>query len=111
MHLYEKRAVFRWRSLIISIVVFLALLVLFSFLAGRTSGSADREQAQILEDAIRNAAVTNYAVEGAYPATLAEIVDNYGVIVDENRFIVRYNIFAPNIMPDVTVVFKGDNAS
>lgn len=110
MHLFEKRPVFPWKGIIISAVVFLAVLALFSSMLGRTSATADREQAVLLETAIRNAAVTSYAIEGNYPATLAQIVDEYGVIIDEGRFLVRYDVFAPNVMPDISVVFKGESA-
>lgn len=109
MHLYEKRPSFPWRGIVITVVIFVAVILLFSVMMSRTSSSADREQAQLLETAIRNAAVTNYAVEGNYPATLDEIVNNYGVIIDDDRFIVRYDVFAQNIMPTITVVFKGES--
>lgn len=111
MHLFEKRPVFPWKGIVITIIVFLAILVLFSGLLGRTSSSADREQADLLETAIRNAAVTSYAIEGNYPATIQKIVSDYGVIIDQDRFIVRYDVFAPNVMPDISVVFKGESAT
>lgn len=107
MHLYEKRPVYRWKGVVITVVVFFLLIALITALLGRTEQSADREQTDLLETAIRNAAVTHYAIEGQYPATLDEIVDTYGVIIDENRFLVRYDIFASNIMPTISVVFKG----
>lgn len=110
MHLFEKRPVFPWKGIVVTIVVFLAVILLFSSLLGRTGSTADREQLVLLENAIRNAAVTNYAVDGVYPATLEQIQKDYGVIVDESRFIVRYDIFAPNIMPNISVVFKGEYA-
>lgn len=108
MHLYEKQPVFRWKGIIITAVIFLLLIVLFSMMITRTSATADREQAEHLQQAIRNAAVTHYAVEGKYPASLEEIVDLYGVIIDNEQFIVRYNIFASNIMPGITVLNKGE---
>lgn len=107
MHLYEKRPVFRWKGIIITVAVFLLVIVLVTALLGRTEQTADREQTALLETAIRNAAVSHYAVEGQYPATLQQIVDEYGVIIDEDRFLVRYDVFASNIMPTISVVFKG----
>lgn len=110
MHLYEKRPVFKWKGIIVTVLVFVAVIGLLYGLLGRTSTSADREQTALLENAIRNAAVTHYAVEGRYPASLEQVVDEYGVIVDEDRFLVRYNVFASNIMPEISVVFKGESA-
>ena len=109
MHLYEKRPVFQWKGIVVTLVLFIVIAALFGTLMGRTGRAADREQAMLLRMAIRNAAVTHYAVEGRYPATLQEVVEMYGIIVDTDRFIVRYRIFGANVMPDISVVQKGEN--
>lgn len=110
MHLYETKRLRGWRGLIITAVVFIALMLVVSVLLGSTNAGADEEQLALLETAIRKAAVTNYAIEGRYPATLDQIVEEYGVIIDFNRYIVRYDAFADNMMPSIYVVFKGDSA-
>ena len=109
MHLYEKRSGFRWKGLVITVVAFAAVILLFSSLMGQTGETANREQTTLLETAIRNAAVTSYATEGKYPATLEEIVRTYGVVIDHDRFYVRYEIFGTNIMPDIYVIVKGES--
>jgi len=108
VHLYEKRSGFRWKGLAVTVVVFVAVILLFSSLMGRTEETANREQTSLLEAAIRNAAVTSYATEGKYPATLEEIVQTYGVVIDHDRFYVRYDVFGTNIMPDIYVIVKGE---
>lgn len=110
MHLYEKRPGLGLKGILLSVAVVLALIVLFGLMISRAGSSADREQEELLENAIRNAAVTSYAIEGKYPATLEQIVDEYGVIIDESHFLVRYDVFAANIMPDISVIFKGESA-
>ena len=57
-----------------------------------------------LEDAVRRAAVACYAAEGAYPPGVEYMVEHYGLTVDETRYIVHYEIFAENLMPDITVL-------
>lgn len=72
------------------------------------SGLGDRsgaESMQRLEDAVRSAAVSCYAAEGQYPDTLDYLCDKYGVKLDA-RYAVHYEIFAPNIAPDITVSTK-----
>jgi len=64
------------------------------------------EGARVLEDGIRRAAVSCYAIEGRYPDTIAYLEENYGVYVDEEEYAVFYEVFAANIMPDVTVIEK-----
>ena len=57
-----------------------------------------------LEDAVRRAAVACYAAEGAYPPDVEYLIEHYGLTVDESRFIVHYDVFAENLMPDITVL-------
>lgn len=48
-------------------------------------------------------AVQCYASEGSYPPDLQYLVDNYGLILDEERFIYEYDIFASNVMPEILI--------
>jgi len=66
--------------------------------------SSDREGLRLAEQTIRRAAVSCYAMEGAYPATYDQLKEWSGIQVDEERYAVFYEIFASNIMPDITVV-------
>lgn len=88
-----------------------AVFVLLLFLGGRAvwSGAqaAMREQAaQSLRTAVLDAAVQCYALEGAYPQSLTYLEENYGVQVNHSRFIVSYEAYASNQMPDVAVLEK-----
>ena len=64
---------------------------------------AGREQ---LEDSIRKAAVACYAAEGVYPPDLAYLCEHYGIQIQQERYLVFYEIFADNLMPEITVVEK-----
>ena len=106
MHLYEnKRSVNR--SLIAAGAVFLALILLFGVLMLSASKRNEAQETQLLDSAIRRAVVTCYAVEGKYPPSLSYIYDNYGVRVDESRYVVFYDVVAANVMPSVQVVRAG----
>ena len=59
---------------------------------------------KILQDAVLRATVQCYAIEGMYPPDVQYLEDNYGVVYDHDRFIVHYEVFASNILPDITVV-------
>ncbi len=71
------------------------------------SGENDRQETQILDRAIHRAIITCYAVEGKYPSSLDYLCTNYGVSFDESRYIVRYDVFASNVMPSVTITEIG----
>ncbi len=111
MHLYEKRPGFRFKGLLVTLVLFAAVIWLFTGLLGGTGRSADQEQATLLENAIRTAAVSCYATDGRYPSSLRQLIAEYGIVVDTNRFIVKYDVFAANIMPDIAVIFRGESAT
>lgn len=63
-----------------------------------------REGKTQLTDAIRKAAVACYAAEGIYPPTLDYLQEHYGLQIDEDRYVVFYEVFAQNMMPDITVL-------
>ena len=79
--------------------------------AFQKSGSSSEEmEEQLVLDAVRAAALTCYAVEGAYPRTLEELERGYGLAYNRDAYIVVYDAFASNIMPDIQVLRKGADA-
>ncbi len=81
-----------------------AVLLCFSTSLERLRTDRDQEGKRQLEDSLRRAAVACYAVEGIYPMDVAYLEEHYGVQVDEERYTVYYEIFAENLMPDITVL-------
>lgn len=79
------------------------LLVFMSALSNLQDGQIS-EGRQQLEDTVRRSAVACYAVEGIYPPSLEYLEEYYGIQVDRERYTVIYEIFASNLMPDVTVL-------
>lgn len=57
-------------------------------------------------EALRRAAVSQYAAEGRYPASAAELREIYGVQTDESRYRVHYRVFAANLMPEIRVTVR-----
>ena len=53
---------------------------------------------------MHNAALTCYAVEGAYPDSLDYLRDHYGLAYDQDRYYVSYDAFASNLVPEIHVV-------
>ena len=91
-----------WKSFITP-VAFIAVVVAIIFWSSTMSSKASAEQASTLENAIRKAAISCYAIEGRYPESLQYIKDNYQVLINEDDFIINYEVFASNIMPSVEV--------
>lgn len=68
----------------------------------------DSQGRRRLEDTIRRASVTCYAAEGVYPPTVAYLEEHYGLQIDTKRYTVYYDVFAENLMPDITVLENKD---
>ncbi|MBN2559054.1 MAG: hypothetical protein JXB33_09905 [Clostridia bacterium] len=103
--MFEKRkknrikAISRILPLAIVFAVVAAVIVsLPSF--GRESGYI---RADAVEDTIRKYVIQCYALEGSYPPGLDYLAKNYGLILDDGRYVYYYDAFAANIMPDIEV--------
>ncbi len=90
-----------------AVLAFLLVLAAFFALLRGTGGSASEHGREQLAAAVRRAAATCYAVEGRYPPSLSYLCEHYGVHIDEGNYTVRYEVFASNLMPDITVLPKG----
>lgn len=82
------------------------ILLCFSLAVTRLERDAVAEGRQLLEDAVRRSAVACYASEGFYPADIGYLQRHYGLQYDESRYVVHYEMFASNLMPDITVLEK-----
>lgn len=65
-----------------------------------------QEALRIAKDSILRSAIRCYALEGVYPPSYEYLKENYGIQIDEEKYTVFYDIFASNMMPDVTVIEK-----
>lgn len=102
----RKSSGFR-RSLALAIVVFAVLIAGATGLISRISGVSSEAEHKLVVDAVQASALTCFAVEGGYPQSLQYLKDNYGLTYDSERFMVVYNAFASNILPDIRVLERG----
>ena len=96
------------RNFIISVCVFLLIVLLFYQGIESLSSGSVRRQKESLENALNRSITYCYAVEGSYPESLDYLKEHYGITYDEDRFFVDYKIIGANILPDVTIIQKGD---
>lgn len=91
---------------VFSFVIIIAVFVVgISFI----SSGNEKDEREILEKALQKDIVHCYAVEGYYPPNLSYIEEHYGLVYDESKYIVDYEPFGNNIMPNVTIVEKVRN--
>lgn len=87
---------------------------IMTFAISFMNSSAKVSQTETLKSAERSvlrSVVSCYAYEGVYPPDIAYLRDNYGLLIDESKYIIHYEQMGANIMPTVTVLplDSGDN--
>jgi len=92
------------KSAVLPILFTVIVLLIIGNGLRQAEASSRAEGLRILDDSIRRAVVTAYAIEGRYPESLHYIEENFGIHIDRERFIVHYRIFAPNLMPEIVVI-------
>lgn len=95
------------RDNFLSLALFLAVVLVLLYGLGSAEQSSAQEGKRVAEESIRRAVVSCYAIEGAYPESFEYLRDNYNLHIDENKYYVRYEIFASNVMPEVSVIEVG----
>ena len=63
----------------------------------------DKNQLEVVQDAIMKAAVQCYALESQYPSSLQYLVDNYGITLDESKYVYHYRTIGSNMAPEIKV--------
>ncbi|HBU11846.1 MAG TPA: hypothetical protein DEB31_03715 [Clostridiales bacterium] len=88
-------------------VLFFVLIVAVVLIGlQNVSVSSKGENLKVMEQSIRRSAVQCYAIEGRYPPSLKYLQDNYGLLLDEGRYIYHYQAEGMNMMPDIAVFEK-----
>ena len=88
---------------IVSILVLAAVAAIAMASIADFSDGYSEKRAEQVEEIVVHSAQQCYALEGAYPPSIAYLADNYGLVVDTDRYIYHYDMFATNILPDVRV--------
>lgn len=91
---------------LLPLAAFVILLILF--LGGvRSVGSTTlAKQQESLETALSRSISQCYAVEGVYPPSLDYLSAHYGLTYDTETFLVDYEYYGSNLLPDITVLRK-----
>ena len=91
-----------------SILIFIALILAFVLLVNNITNKNSGRELQIVRDAVKNAALTCYAVEGMYPDNLQYLREHYNLSYNKDRYIVYYEPLASNVIPSIKVVERGN---
>ena len=92
---------------LIKLLAIVAVLAAAVLLVNRIDSAQGTAETDIVRDAVKNAALTCYAVEGAYPDSVDYLREHYHLAYDEDRYMITYDAFASNMIPDIWVTEKG----
>ncbi|MDD7643222.1 MAG: hypothetical protein PUK75_12265 [bacterium] len=87
-------------------VLMMAAVFILLISAGNVNERQQAESLKQMEDTIHKAVLNCYAIEGCYPATIEYVEEYYGLQIDHEKYDVFYEVFAQNLMPEVTVLEK-----
>lgn len=93
-----------WISMLLGLLVFAFVAVWMVRGVQEAAQVSDREGLRMAQEAVERAVVSCYSLEGVYPASYADLKAKSGLAIDEEKYIVFYDIFASNIRPSVTVI-------
>lgn len=99
-----KKRIFSTFSL--SLVTFIAVIVLFIYGIAAVSNSSVVNDKEILTEAIQHDIIHCYCVEGMYPPNVKYMQNHYGLTYDDDKFIIDYEYIGSNIMPKVMIIQK-----
>jgi hypothetical protein len=97
----------RWSgvlSAVLGVALFVGVAIWMLSGVRAASEASEQEGFRQAELSVRQAAVSIYALEGAYPESYEALRQRSGIAIDEEKYAVVYEIFASNIMPEITVV-------
>ena len=87
-----------------SLLLFPTVLLIMLYGFQSAAENSAEEHLRLTEETLRRAVVSCYALEGRYPPDVAYLQKQYGLQLNNEKYIVHYEIFAENIMPDITIL-------
>ena len=100
----KKRKYISWLPLLLGVALFAAIAVWMARGVQDAARMSDSEGLRLAQEAIERAVISCYSLEGVYPATYEDLKAKSGLAIDEEKYIVIYDIFASNVRPSVTVM-------
>jgi hypothetical protein len=90
-------------ELLLPVAFFLVVAGLFIWNLSSVDKTAETKALDAASQAVTRAAVQCYAIEGRYPRSIDYLAENYGLSIDEEKYVVHYDYYAENMIPDIWV--------
>ena len=100
----KKRRPRRYGRVAVCAIILVCGILLCTLLGKKMISDLAGQESDSVKQAVLRCAVQCYAVEGAYPENLDYMEENYGLTINEKQYIVIYDAFASNLLPQVSVL-------
>ena len=95
----------RWQIRHFLPVFVLAVLFLVFYLGISVAGTeAVNKEQTTLKQALEQGAIRTYAMTGQYPQSLDELLNDYHITYDSDKFVVEYVPNSSNLLPSISVL-------
>jgi hypothetical protein len=91
-------------SVLLPVLILVAIIAAFYMGINYLTQANEDESLDAIRTAITRATVQFYALEGRYPPSLDYLIEQFGLQLDQERYLIHFNVFASNIMPQITVL-------
>lgn len=102
-----KRISYKSLGTLIAILVSLLIILMVGSSLIRLNRQSREAGLRVAGEALERAVMQCYALEGAYPPSLDYLVENYGLLVNQGKYVYLYEPVAGNIHPIIGVQFPG----
>ncbi|SDB21463.1 hypothetical protein [Eubacterium oxidoreducens] len=89
------------------VVAAICVVIVFGIIYSLHANQIEQQKEE-LEKTILEACVQCYAVEGIYPENISYLEENYGVVINHDKFVISYEAYSANLLPEVRVLVKGE---
>ena len=107
MELFDshRKKFLRRFSLLLPLYFLILISSIFFISVSFASDETLHKEQQALEQALENGAIRSYAMNGQYPESLDQILNDY-----RSRFVVEYTPNGSNLLPYISVILLSDTA-
>ena len=112
MELFDshRKKFLRRFSLLLPLCFLILISSIFFISVSFASDETLHKEQQALEQALENGAIRSYAMNGQYPESLDQILNDYHITYDRSRFVVEYTPNGSNLLPYISVILLSDTS-
>lgn len=99
----KKRRVWWKKSILFPCLAFVVSAIVIVYGIIHIEELSVTQNVDLLRQSVKRTVIECYAIEGSYPPDVAYMEENYGLVVDHEKYYIEYDALAANLMPNFDV--------